>query len=666
MSRRSGSRRIVLGYRPVLRIPTLLIALLLAITAAVAQEAEPAAVPPAAGPPPVVVTPPLVALSSIDASVTLTATEVPPEGLEVEVRQAGAFLARARIVDTEPITLQLPAAGGTRELELHAPGAYTGVVPFTVRAIPGWLTLVPPALAILLALAFRQVIPALGTGVFVGAWIVFGGGLEGFRQTLDHYLIGELINEEHMYILVFSTLLGGMVGVIARSGGTAGLVAVLSRHATDRKRGQFFTWLMGLIIFFDDYTNTLVVGNTMRPVTDRLRISREKLAYIVDSTAAPVASLALVSTWIGFEVSLIADALADVGSTQDAYWIFLQAIPYGFYPILTLGMVLMIAISGRDFGPMRAAEERAAGGALLAAGATPLSNFDHADLQAEEGKPKRWYNAAVPVGVVLLVVFISQYLLGKAALASDGSAPADVGLLQGFGRVFAAGNSFQALLYGAFFGCLVAIVMAWVQGITTLGSSLKAWVEGMKTMFMAFVILALAWSIGAVCRDLGTADYLVSKLAGNLDPGFLPMLIFILAAAIAFSTGTSWSTMSILIPLAVPSAVGVAGAAGWDAGAVHTLLLASVASVLAGAIFGDHCSPISDTTVLSSMASACDHVDHVRTQLPYALLAAGVALLVGTLPAGFGVSPWISLALGLGILAAAVRFLGRPMTASSS
>ena len=527
----------------------------------------------------------------------------------------------------------------------------------------GWLTLVPPLLAILLAILFRQVVPALLAGVWIGAWIGFGGPFTAVLRTLDHYLIGALADRDRLSIIVFSMLLGGMVGVMSRSGGTRGLVDALAHRATDRKRGQVFTWLLGIAIFFDDYANTLVVGNTMRPVTDRLKISREKLAYVVDSTAAPVASIALISTWIGFEVSLIGDSLTDIGSGEDAYWIFLQSIPYCFYPILALAFVGMVAMTGRDFGPMLRAERRAAGGRLVADGAVPLTDFDQPALTPEENKPARWINAALPVTVVLLVTFTSQFLSGRASLAVDGDPLATssfFGLgLQGLGRVFSAGDSFKSLLYGAAFGCAVAILMARLQGVVKTGDAIRAWIEGMKSMFLAFVILTLAWAIGDVCRELETANYVAAVLSGNLDPRLLPLLIFVFAALISFATGSSWSTMSILVPLSVPAAYQVALAAGYDPGEMHHVLLGAVASVLSGAIFGDHCSPISDTTVMSSMASGCDHVDHVRTQLPYAIVVAFVAMALGSIPAGFGLSPWISIVAGLAVLILVLRWLGR-------
>ncbi len=527
----------------------------------------------------------------------------------------------------------------------------------------GWLTLLPPVLAILVALVFRQVVPALFGGIWVGAWIVYGDPFTGLLRTIDKYAVEALADPDRAKIVLFTLLLGGMVGVISKSGGTRGLVQSIAPYATNSRRGQVVTWLLGIVVFFDDYANTLLVGNTMRPVTDKLRISREKLAYIVDSTAAPVASIALISTWIGYEVSLIGQSLEEMGRTEEPYAIFLQSLPYNFYPVLALVFGIMIATTRRDFGPMLKAERRAASGKVLADGAVPLADFEGKSLAAVEGKPLRWINAAVPVGLVLVVAFVALWFTGRANLVADGNPAGTAGLfslgLEGLGSVFSAGASYNALMYASIAGSASALILAVGQRIFPLGTGLAAWIDGMKSMMPAMVILILAWGIGNVCSDLQTANYLVAQLSDSLNPGYLPALVFFLAAVTAFATGTSWATMSILIPLAVPTAVGVSQSAGWDATSTHGIMLGAVSSVLAGALFGDHCSPISDTTVLSSMASGCDHVDHVRTQLPYAVTVAVVALIVGYLPAGFGLSPWIGLLLGSAVLYALLRFVGR-------
>ncbi len=533
----------------------------------------------------------------------------------------------------------------------------------------GWLSLAPPLLAILLALVLRQVFLALLGGVWLGAWIVEGGSFAGFflggLRTLDRYIVGALADSDHVAIILFSLMLGGMVGVMSRSGGTTGLVNSLSRRATSSARGQVVTWVLGVAVFFDDYANTLVVGNTMRPVTDRLRISREKLAYIVDSTAAPVAAIALLSTWIGYEISLIGDALSKAGSDLDPYAVFLQSIPYNFYPLLALAFGIMIAGSRRDFGPMLRAERRAQAGQVLREGAQPLADFDSRGLLPMEGKPQRWSNAVIPLAVVINATFIGQWFTGRAALEEAGNAMAGTPFLnlgiEGIGTVFSAGNSFHALLWAAAIGSAVAIVLATGRMILKLREALDAWTNGIKSMLPAMIVLILAWSIASVCKDLDTAGFVTSAISHRLNPNLLPGLMFMLGAVIAFATGTSWATMGILLPLAVPIAFGVTAAAGFDDSAAHQVFLATTSAVLAGAIFGDHCSPISDTTVMSSMSSGCDHVDHVRTQLPYALTVAGAALFTGYLPVAAGLPVWAGLLLGIAVLGGVVRFIGKPV-----
>jgi Na+/H+ antiporter NhaC len=535
----------------------------------------------------------------------------------------------------------------------------------------GWLSLAPPLLAILLALALRQVYLALLGGVWLGAWIVSGGGINGLLvgalRTFDKYIVGALADSDHVAIILFSLMLGGMVGVMSRSGGTTGLVNALSRKATTSGRGQLVTWVLGVAVFFDDYANTLVVGNTMRPITDKLKISREKLAYIVDSTAAPVAAIALLSTWIGYEISLIGDALAKSGSDLDPYAVFLQSIPYNFYPILALAFGFMIAGSRRDFGPMLKAERRARKGELMRKGAQPLSDFDSHGLLPVEGKPHRWTNAVIPLAVVLNATFIGQWFTGRAAMAEAGHALVGTSFfklgMEGIGTVFSEGNSFHALLWAAALGSVVAISMATGRRVLKLQESLDAWLHGIKSMLPAMIILVLAWAIASVCKDLDTAGFVTSLLSDKLNPNLLPSLMFLCGALIAFSTGTSWATMGILLPLAVPIAFGVTAAAGFGEAAAHQIFLATTSAVLAGAIFGDHCSPISDTTVLSSMSSGCDHVDHVRTQLPYALTVALAALLTGYLPVAAGLPVWAGLLLGVAVLGAVVRFVGKPVEA---
>src|SRR5690606_23425073 len=425
--------------------------------------------------------------------------------------------------------------------------------------------------------------------------------------------------------------------------------------------------LAGTAIFFDDYANTLIVGNTMRPVTDRLRVSREKLAYIVDSTAAPIAAIALISTWVGFEISLIGDSLrtastlvadpaqqADLlAASQNPFNVFLHSIPYLFYPILTLLFVLMVVVTRRDFGPMLEAERRAAtGGGLIRPGAMPAADTSGGALEPPEGVVPRWYNAALPVLTVVVVALIGIYWTG---LEAAGGGPATLREIVG------GADPFTSLLWASLSGCVVAIGLAVAQRILTPSEAIEAWVAGLRSMVLAIVILVLAWSLGAVTEALGTGPYLSAVLKDSIPMAALPVLVFLVAALISFATGTSWGTMAILFPVVVPLAVTMGAGVGFAGGENYTILLGVVSSVMAGSIFGDHCSPISDTTVMSSMASACDHIDHVRTQLPYAMTVAIVAMAVGDIPTALGLHPALALVLGLAILYGILRVAGRPV-----
>lgn len=522
--------------------------------------------------------------------------------------------------------------------------------------LPGWVSLLPPLLAIGLALWARQVIVALFAGVWLGATFVFDlNPLAGLLHALDHYLIQALADPDHAAIVMFSMTLGGMVGVISKAGGTQGIVELVSRWAKGRRGAQLATWALGVFIFFDDYANTLVVGNTMRPFTDRMRVSREKLSYIVDSTAAPVASVALISTWVGFQVGLIDSAFEAIGFHTDAYVTFLRSIPYSFYSILAIVFVALVGWMLRDFGAMWKAEHRAVHhGKALRDGAQPISDAAALDGVSGDDVPLRWLNAVLPVGTMIVVTIGGLYVSGRLALGAQAAGAR-------LGEIFGAADSFDVLMWASFTAALTAILLAVGQRILSLGKALEAWLTGARAMVLAMVILVLAWSIGKVCQDLHTADFVIHWAGKFLSARLLPVLTFVVAAFVSFSTGTSWATMAILIPIVVPMADKLASAQGLAAGPTDTVLLGTIGAVLSGSVFGDHCSPISDTTIMSSMASAADHIDHVRTQMPYALLVAAVAALLGYVPAAFGLSPVVGIVGGTLVLAAFLRFVGKPV-----
>jgi Na+/H+ antiporter NhaC len=524
----------------------------------------------------------------------------------------------------------------------------------------GWESVIPPVLAIGLALLTRQVIVALLLGVWVGAVLVEGNVFFAFLRVGDTYLLNALANKDHAAILLFTTILGGMVGVLSRSGATEGIVHWLSGHVRGRRGGMISTAIMGTLIFFDDYANTLLVGSTMRPLSDRLKISREKLAWLVDSTAAPVATVAVISTWVGFEVGLIQDAMARLNDGGQAYTFFLRSLPFSFYPFLTLFFVYLLSLTGKDFGPMLQAEKRAVEkGLVLRPGSQPASGvpvMSASDPESEEANKAHPYLAGVPIFAVILTTALGLYFGGRKTAMAAGIASPDLR------EILNNADSFSVLTWAALTGAVLAVLLSYLSGRLKLKEALDGYVEGARSMVIAVTILVLAWSLSAVCEQLDTAGFLVGISHQVLSARLLPLVVFVLAAAVSFATGTSWGTMAILMPLVYPLGVELPAAAGLAAGVAVNIHLASISAVLAGAVFGDHCSPISDTTIMSSLACGSDHVDHVRTQLPYALTVGAVAILFGYLPAGFGISPWVSLTAGMVAIALLVWRLGKKPT----
>jgi len=524
------------------------------------------------------------------------------------------------------------------------------VMPGTDAMTGSLWSLLPAIIAITLALVTRDVLASLIVGVGLGATMLAGGNpAAGFLRLVDTNVRGVLTEPDKVSIIIFSMLLGGMVGVMSRSGGTYGIVRSLEPLVTTPRRAQVVTWLMGMLIFFDDYSNTLIVGNSMRPVTDRHQVSREKLAYLVDSTAAPVVCVAVVSSWIGYQVSELGDALAAVGSDLNPISLFIASIPYAFYPLFALTITFSVAVSRRDWGPMLKAERRALAGELLASNAQPLADYESSALAPLPETPCRWWNAAVPVLLVIVATFGGLYLTGVDALEVTARSTASLS------DIINASDFYTTLLWASLIGLTAAIALAVLQGILGLRESLEAMVGGFKSMLMAVVVLVLAWSLGRVCENLEAAEFLGDAVGPHLPPWMLPIAVFLVAGGTSFATGTSWGTIAILTPLAVPLVIQLDGAG-------PSIVAATVSAILGGSVFGDHCSPISDTTILSSMASGCDHVDHVRTQLPYALLGGGLALVVGYLPAALlGVPPGFLLVAGVVSVAAWVWWVGKPV-----
>ncbi|MEE9294747.1 MAG: Na+/H+ antiporter NhaC family protein [Phycisphaerae bacterium] len=536
--------------------------------------------------------------------------------------------------------------------------------------------LAPAVVAILLTILMRQAVPALFIGVVVGAYMMVpcrdaaavpGDNmfLGGIRLAVETYVIQNLYtldgvaDPKKIQIVLFTLLIGGAVGVMAASGGSRALVDRVARYASTSRRGQLTGWLAGMVVFFDDYANSMLVGPTMRPMFDRLKISRAKLAYIVDSTAAPVASIALIGTWIGAELSYIDNGLQSVAAhgtpgfmaDMDSMSIFIATIPYRFYPILALWMVFVVAFTGLDFGPMRRSESRA----LMDPPVGPKENPSAGDAGASTAASGSAWLAVIPILVLVGATVAILYLSGVAALG-----PVTERTL---GNILKGADAYLSILYGAISSLSIAMLLVFFTRACSIRVAFDGALDGMAKMFPAIVILVLAWALSQISQDLQLGQVLKEHLLdADIAPAWLPtrvwlpLSIFICAAGVSFATGTSWTTMGILTPVVVEISAEMAGGPPVDLELFYT----SVGSVLAGSIFGDHCSPISDTTVLSSVASNCRVEEHVWTQMPYAIVAAIVAMGAGIVYCMHENQPaWMGLAIGAGAILLIVLLIGR-------
>jgi len=451
-------------------------------------------------------------------------------------------------------TLSISYAGETEEIP--------------VNPIPLWMSILPPLIAIMMALIFREVFSALFIGILIGGTIISyyqGAGLfvsifQGLFLIVDTYILESLADTDHLSIIVFSMMIGAMVSLITRNGGMKGVVNYLSKYASSPRSGQFVTWLLGIMIFFDDYANTLVVGNTMRPVADRLKVSREKLAYIVDSTAAPVASIAFVTTWIGAELSYIQDGINVIGLEESAYGIFLNSLMYSFYPVFALALILILIFRKVDYGPMLKAERtvRRIGVAEIHLNTSSKSN----EMEAVENVPARWYNAVIPVFIVIAGTFAGLIYTGwDPAVWADDSLRFTGKLSQTIG----GSDSYKALLWSSLGGVLAAVLLTVSQKLLNLRDSIEGLMIGFRTMLTAILILTLAWSIALITEHMHTAEFISRAMLNlSISPYIVPAITFILAALVAFSTGSSWGTMAILYPLLLPSAWLITAESGFD------------------------------------------------------------------------------------------------------
>jgi len=538
-----------------------------------------------------------------------------------------------------------------------------------VSPIPLWMSILPPLFAILFALLLREVYSALIIGLWVGTGIIFYykgatffvAVFQGFLSIIDTYIVESLNDRGHLSIILFSMIIAATVSVITKNGGMKGVVNQLSRFVTGPRSASFITWLLGIMIFFDDYANTLVVGNTMRPLTDKMKVSREKLAYLIDSTAAPVASIAFVTTWIGAELSYIQDGINQLNLDESAYGVFFHSLAYSFYPVFTLIFILIIIWKDVDYGPMLKAERRARGTSEEQGDYTIDEQFNkdmQEEIQAKPGIKSRSFNAIIPVLVIIIGTLSGLFYTGYRDEVWHN---ASLGFIDKLSETMGGADSYLALLWASSGSLMMALLLSFGQRILTIKESMESIIQGFKTMLPAVMILTLAWSIALITKHMHTADFISQSLIeASVSPFLLPLLTFIIAALISFSTGSSWGTMAILYPLMLPSAWLLSNHATLDYTTSMSIFHNIAAAVLTGSVFGDHCSPISDTTILSSLASSCPHIEHVRTQLPYAMTVGFVAMVIGTLPSSFGINPVFLFIIGILLLYLIIQKFGKP------
>ncbi len=523
-----------------------------------------------------------------------------------------------------------------------------------------WISVLPPLITIALALILREVYLSLLIGILAGLVILafpadgYTGFWTGFLD-IPIYLQDALVNQDHISVILFTLFIGAMVAVIGKNGGMMALVKAISSKAKNSRSVQLSTWSLGLAIFFDDYANTLIVGKTMRPLTDKWKISREKLAYIVDSTAAPVASIAFITTWIGAELGYISDGLKNIPDGFEIigspYAVFFQSLQFSFYPILTVVFMFFLIWKGRDFGPMFTAEAKA----RKAVSAAAKENEEVGEVDSVEDNKEYLISALLPIIVMLITAISALLYTGYQSIGWNNTLP----FFQNLASLVGDADAYTSLLWASFCGLVSAIGITLVLRTVDLRKTIDHALEGVKIVVPAIVILCLAWTLSTLTEELNTALYLAGLVEGWLSPHALPAVVFILAGLIAFATGSSWGTMSILYPMVLLTSWQLCLDAGFSVTMSIGIFSAVVSSVLAGSVLGDHCSPISDTTILSSLASDCDHMAHVRTQMPYALTVGGVSILVGLIPAGFGVPAYITFPLSILSLYLIVSYFGK-------
>ncbi|AOV06789.1 Na+/H+ antiporter NhaC family protein [Sporosarcina ureilytica] len=491
----------------------------------------------------------------------------------------------------------------------------------------GWVSLIPPILAVILAIVTKNVLVSLFSGAFIGVLILVGGNpLKATTETIGNYYFPIVADGYNAAVLVLLFFIGGFVALMEKSGGGSALAAKVTRFINTRAKTQISAWFGGIIIFFSDLGTPLIVGPVFEKIFDKAKVSREKLAWIIDSTSSPVAILIPFIGWGVYIMGLIRTEFDALGIATSEFSTFVQVIPFQFYAILTVSLVPLVALTKLDFGPMARAERRIQQtGELYWTESKPLRRAENIEGETKGGR-------AIFIWLPLLVLFVTLF-----------------GLLISYGFPFepVPGSDFRVSLSAAYlFAAITIIGLMLFYNVRKFGEVFDIYTKGMQKMVYVALTLVLAWSLGNVIKEMGTAEFIIEVMRGNVPPFIIPAILFVVGVVISLASGTSWGTFAIMLPLAIPMAVGL------DA---H--MLVCIGAVLSGGVFGDHCSPISDTTILASTGAGADHIDHVKTQIPYALLNASIAF-IGFIVAGITGNAY-TLVLTLVLLLVAVFTLSK-------
>ncbi|NLB09526.1 MAG: hypothetical protein GX834_00395 [Clostridiaceae bacterium] len=472
-------------------------------------------------------------------------------------------------------------------------------------------------------------------------------------------------NRDYAAVLILCLAIGGLIGVIRASRGFDALANKVSPRIKTIRKANYLNQLLGVMIFFDDYANALIAGPVMQPITDRLKISREKLAYIVDSTAAPVVSISLVSSWVAVEVSVINQGLAEAGVEGSGYSLFLRSIPFCFYCIFAMLFVFLNSTTQRDFGPMLKAEMRARSGQIVNPYVDLTSDKEAADTEITEDPTNEPLNpgrritvVAVPIIIFILTALFGFYFDGRSNAIAGGLLAADAPFdFNSIVIAFENTDTIFLVLVAAAFAGVTALILGRVFKLFSLSSGVQTWVDGASSMMITVIVLVLAWSLADVIARLGTISYIVQLVTLNVVWWLVPSLLFVACMLTSYAAG-SFGAMFIAMPMAVPIAYEIILAQPEIV--PESYMPICIAAVISGGVFGDHASPLTDCTILSAFSSGCSIMDHVRTQLPYGMLVAAVSVFFGLIPATLWNLPfWVCLLLGGGVILAVLRLFGR-------